>query len=148
MSDDRKIIDAFIGDYESDGDLNDIPPQHQQWVPVAGVQMKIASVGMVHDAAKAYAKITIDSSPAQGAIEKTAYRAFCTDTLVGQDIEIARGIVLSRETLIVVRDATGKRTGVRHELEFADGTHGKWLCPDKPKLPLPLPTEVEEEEEA
>jgi hypothetical protein len=131
MSDSGAIIDAFIGEYESDGDVSGIPPKHQQWFPVAGVLMSIARVDMEHDASKAYAKVTISSSPAKGVIEKTVYRAFATDVLVGHDLELAPKTILSREALMVVRDKDGKRTGVRHELEFADGTAGFWLCPDR-----------------
>jgi hypothetical protein len=133
MSDSSAVIAAFVGErYVSDGDVSGIPEKHRQWFPGAGVLMTIKKIEMEHDSSKSYAKVTISESPAKGVIEKTAYRAFATDVLVGHDLELAEGVVLSREMLIVMRDKDGKRTGVRHELEFADGTTGFWLCPDRP----------------
>jgi hypothetical protein len=129
MSDDiGAIIDKFVGDYESDGNLQNVPAKYQQWFPGAGVRMTIYKVGMAQGGDKAYAKVTISQSPAKGVIEKTAYRVFDTDKLVGRDLEIATGLLLTTETLVLTTDSQGK-PAVKHDLVFADGLKGDWLCP-------------------
>jgi hypothetical protein len=129
MSDDiGTIIDKFVGDYESDGNLQNIPQKYQQWFPGKGVRMTIYKVGMAQDVGKAYAKVTISQSPAKGVMEKTVYRVLDIDKLVGQDLEIATGLLLTKETLVLATTAEGQ-PAVRHDLLFGDNLTGDWLCP-------------------
>ena len=123
-------VDKFVGNFVSDGDWNGKPEHMASWFPTKGIAMTIVRIDVLDLKGKpvnAYAKVTISSSPAKRAIETAVYRLE-NGNLVARNIELHAGLLVD-ETLVALVDPNSKAvTGIRHDLEFSDGTAGRWTC--------------------
>lgn len=126
---DSTVIDSFLGEYESDGDITppNPAPDKKAYYPRKGVKLALEKVAM-DGAGQAYAKVRIKTDTGFGAkvvMERAVFRVKEND-LVADNIELEPGMLL-QETLTMTKNSNGKKE-MKHTLKFSDETLGTWIC--------------------
>jgi hypothetical protein len=135
---DSTVIDQFVGDYESDGNVPVKEPETVHYYPDKGVKLTLEKVpingkdGKPDKDGRAYAKITINEDvkpvvpfPAKLKLERAVFTVQ-GNALIADNIEIGSGLLL-QEKLTMQKSSSGDKE-MLHTLSFSNGSKGTWIC--------------------